>query len=95
MIPIKDFNYQNFIDFPVLAKDKDKLNKFLLTKGVELRSIYYTNCSKLFKMKNKFPNAEKYEKEILCLPNHKKINKGYIFFIVNCIHEFYREYRNV
>ena len=95
MILIKDFNFQNFMDFPILVKDKYKLNKFLLTKGIELRSIYYANCSKLFKMNNKSPNAEKYEKEILCLPNHKKIKKEYIIFIVSCIHEFYRDYRNI
>ena len=95
MIPIKDFNFQNFMDFPILVKDKYKLNKFLLTKGIELKSIYYVNCSKLFKMNNKFSNAEKYEKKILCLPNHKKIKKEYIIFIVNSIHEFYRDYRNV
>ena len=95
MIPINDFNFQNFMDFPILVKDKYKLNKFLLTKGIELRSIYYVNCSKLFKMKNKYSNAEKYEKEILCLPNHKKIKKEYIIFIVNCINEFYHDYRNV
>ena len=89
MIPIKDFGYQNFIDFPVLVKDKEGLNKFLLNKGIELRSIYYTNCSKLFKTKNKFLNAEKYEKEILCLPNHEKIQKKYIYFIINAISEFY------
>ena len=95
MIPIKDFNFQNFMDFPILVKDKYKLNKFLFTKGIELRLIYYANCSKLFKMNNQSPNAEKYEKEILCLPNHKKIKKEYIIFIVSCIHEFYRDYRNV
>ena len=95
MILIKDFNFQNFMDFPILVEDKYKLNKFLLTKGIELKSIYYVNCSKLFKMNNKFSNAEKYEKKILCLPNHKKIKKEYIIFIVNSIHEFYRDYRNV
>ena len=89
MIPVKDFGYQNFIDFPVLVKDKERLNKFLLNKGIELRSIYYTNCSKLFKKKNKFLNAEKYKKEILCLPNHEKIQKKYIYFIINSISEFY------
>ena len=89
IIPIKDFNFQNFIDFPILVKDKEKLNKFLLTKGIELRSIYYINCSKLFKTKNKFPNAKKYESEIICLPNHRKIKKEYIFFIVTSIKEFY------
>ena len=95
MILIKDFNFQNFMDFPILVKDKYKLNKFLLTKGIELKSIYYVNCSKFFKMNNEFSNAEKYEKKILCLPNHKKIKKEYIIFIVSCIHEFYRDYRNV
>ena len=95
IIPIKDFNFQNFIDFPILVKDKEKLNKFLLTKGIELRSIYYMNCSKLFKTKNKFPNAKKYESEIICLPNHEKIKKEYILFIKNCIIDFYDKYKSV
>ena len=60
MILIKDFNFQNFMDFPILVKDKYKLNKFLLTKGIELKSIYYVNCSKFFKMNNEFSNAEKH-----------------------------------
>ena len=96
LIPIEDFNFQNFIDFPIMAKDKLKLNKFLLNKGIELRSIYYRNCSNLFKIKSfRTPIAERYEKEILCLPNHRKIQKEYIIFIVNCIREFYRGYKNV
>ena len=30
LINISDFNYQNFIDFPLLVKNRNKLNKFLL-----------------------------------------------------------------
>ena len=33
--------------------------------------------------------AEKYEKEIICLPNHVKVNNKYIDYIVNKIFKFY------
>ena len=33
LLPIKDFNFQNFIDFPIIVKDKINLNKFLLKRN--------------------------------------------------------------
>ena len=44
LIKISDFNYQNFIDFPVLVKNRSKLNIFLLKNGIETRLYYYKNC---------------------------------------------------
>jgi len=90
LLPIKDFNFQNFIDFPIIVKDKINLNKFLLKNGIETRTIYYRNCSKIFKTKNSFcTKAEKYENEIICLPNHTKINNKYIDYIIQIISKFY------
>ena len=36
-----DENYQNFLDFPILVKRKESLNKFLLNHGVEVRLKHY------------------------------------------------------
>ena len=90
LLSIKDFNFQNFVDFPILAKDKANLNKFLLNQGIETRIIYYRNCNKIFNIQRlQSPIAQKYENEIICLPNHRKISKEYIKYIIDKISDFY------
>tara|TARA_B100001964_G_C14160648_1_gene566522 strand:+ start:19 stop:726 length:708 start_codon:yes stop_codon:yes gene_type:complete len=90
LLLIRDFNFQNLIDFPILVKDKTNLNKFLLNNGIETRTIYYRNCNKIFNIqKLQSPTAAKYEKEIICLPNHRKITKKYIDYIIDTISNFY------
>ena len=88
-INIKDYNYQNFLDFPILVKDKHNLNNYLLKKGIEVRFKHYYNCQKLFGSKLHCINAEKFENELICLPNHPKITISYIDFIVNNIELYY------
>ena len=90
LFSIKDFNYQNFIDFPLLVKNRDKLNNFLLSRGIEARLYYYKNCEKIFKKKMTFcKNSKKFENEIICLPNNNKIKLEYIDYIVNSISLFF------
>ena len=92
LFPIKDFNFQNLVDFPILTKDKKNLNKFLLNHGIETRTVYYKNCNKIFNIeKKRSSTAEKFENEIICLPNHSKISKKYIDYIVDTISNFYKE----
>jgi hypothetical protein len=52
LIKMNDFNYQNFLDFPILVNDKKGLNTFLLRKGIEVKYIHYRNCEKIFSSKN-------------------------------------------
>ena len=89
LIKIVDKNYQNFLDFPILVQDKKNLNKYLLDKGIEIRFKHYYNCEKMFKIKQKCVNAERYEKELICLPAHPKISFQYIDFIVKNIEIYY------
>jgi len=90
LLPIRDFNFQNLIDFPILVKDKINLNKFLLNNGIETRTVYYRNCNKIFNIqKLQSSTAEKYENEIICLPNHRKITKKYIDYIIDAVSNFY------
>ena len=42
--------YQNYLDFPVLVKEKDKLNFYLLKNGIEARLKHYYNCGKILKI---------------------------------------------
>ena len=89
IIKILDKNYQNFIDFPILVKDKKKLNEFLLKRGIEVRYKHYYNCAKMYGSNKKFVNAEKYAKELICLPNNKNIPLSYIDYIVKNIEVYY------
>lgn len=90
IFPVKDFNFQNYLEFPVLFKKKEKIHKYLMNKGFDLKKIHYFNCSKEFKSNYKCLNSERVEKEILCLPNHEKINNYYIDKLINEIKIFYK-----
>jgi len=89
LIKIQDENYQNFLDFPILVENKKDLNDYLLKKGIEIRLKHYYNCQKLFKNGKKCINVERYEKELICLPNHPKISLSYIDFIVKNIEVYH------
>jgi len=88
LIDIKNFNYQNFLDFPILVKDKYKLHKYLIENGIETKLIHYKDCRNIF-FKKKY-KKKLFEDEIICLPNHKKINKTYINLIIYKIASFYK-----
>ena len=42
---------------------------------------HYYNCAKMFNNKSSNAVAEKYEKELICLPVHPKITPSYISFV--------------
>ena len=84
-----DYNYQNYLDFPVLVKDKSKLNYYLLKHGIEARFKHYYNCAKIFKEKTFYKNAERYEKELICFPAHIKTKNAYIDFIEKKLRNYY------
>ena len=88
LIKITDENYQNFLDFPILVKNKNNLNKYLLDRGIEVRYKHYYNCEKMFGIRKECVNSEKYEKELICLPVHPKISLSYIDFIVKNIEAY-------
>jgi dTDP-4-amino-4,6-dideoxygalactose transaminase len=91
LIKIKDFNYQNFIDYPILVTNKKMLNSFLLKRGFELRFIYYKNCESIFSKNNhQCKNSKIFEESVVCLPNHNKINYSYINKLVKNIDNFYK-----
>lgn len=83
-----DPTFQNFNDFPIIVKKKEKLVKFLFEKGIETKTIQYLDCQKIFKSKDSNIN-QKYEDKVLCLPNHKNIKKKYMDFVVKNLFKFY------
>ena len=90
-IEIKDKNFQNFNEYPIIVKDKDKLKNYLFEKGIETKFLQYIDCHKIFRHFNTSDKLNDYQKKILCLPNHIKITKNYIFYIVNCINSYYKK----
>ena len=91
LIKIDDFNYQNFLDFPILVNNKQKLNIFLLKKGIETKLIHYKNCEKIFSKSKRCKNSSLFEKELICLPNHEKITFNYIDRVIRYIKIFLDE----
>ena len=89
LFKIKDFNFQNYLDFPVLFKNKDHLYKHLLKKGFDTKKVHYFNCAKTFNFKEKFPNSQRIENEILCLPNNSEIDRIFIDKLIKEIELFY------
>ena len=87
---ITQFNFQNFVDFPIIVEKKNKLVKFLLEKGIELKTIHYQDCSKIFKNKTNCKTSSLFEKKIVCLPNHGKVSFDYIDNIILNIKNFYK-----
>jgi len=89
LLKIKDKSYQNYLDFPVLVKDKDKLNNFLLQRGIEIRYKHYYNCEKIFHKANDCKNSQLYENDLICLPIHSKIKLSYMDFVIKNIENYY------
>jgi len=85
LIQTNDDHYQNFLDFPILIKDKNLINRYLLKKGIEVRFKHYYNCGKMFENCKSYTNAERFEKELICLPVHPKISFSYIDLVVKNI----------
>ena len=95
LIKIKNFNYQNFLDFPILVHNKYKFNYFLLNRGIEIRFKQYYNCAKMFSNREKCKNADLYEKKLVCLPNHPKISINYANYILKNIENYIFRYNSM
>jgi dTDP-4-amino-4,6-dideoxygalactose transaminase len=89
LINIKNFDYQNFLDFPILVKNKNKLHEYLINNGIETKLIHYKDCRNIF-LKRKY-KKKLYEQEIICLPNHNKITEKYVDLIIDKISNFYKK----
>ena len=60
LIKIKDKDFQNFLDFPILIHHKKKqLVNYLFNNGLEVRTHFYSNCERIFN-NNLNNNSETY-----------------------------------
>ena len=73
--------FQNFLDFPIIVENSNKLHKFLFNHGIECKMYYYKYCNN--KKRNKI-----LEKSLLCLPCNHNILASEIKYICDLIKKF-------
>jgi len=92
LVSLKDPDFQNYNDFPIMVNNKKLLLNYLFKKGIETKAIQYLDCNKIFLSKNnKNETLDNFEDKIICLPNHKKITKKYIDYIIDCVSSFQKK----
>ena len=89
------YQYNTYHTFVVQVKKRDKLRKFLLSKGIQT-SIHYPipihkqpAFKKIYKNKIFLRNTEKQANEILTLPINQFLKPKEIKYIANLINSFY------
>lgn len=94
IVPIKNYNFQNFMDFPIIVENREKLNNYLLKNGIETKYIFYQDCIKIFKTessKEMRDNSEYFGNKVIGLPNHANISKYYMSYIGDKIKRYYEK----
>ena len=95
-IPLRKKNYlETFALYMACFKQRNKLEKYLLKNGIEVKIHYpiplhlQKAAKSLGYKKGDFPKAEKQSKELLTLPIHQYLNKKQINYIAKKIENFY------
>ena len=91
--PEPDGSFHAFYSYTVITPQRDQLQEYLNSKGIETKiqhpilMPYHIAYKKLFS-KIKIPVAGRLVKQILCIPNHEKLQQDEQEYIVKCIKEF-------
>ena len=95
----RDFNLKEvFHLYQINVKKRDKLQKFLIKKGVDAKvhypyPIHLQPAAKFLKYKKgDFPKAEQIANSTLSLPVHEFIKEQDIKYVVNLINYFYKKF---
>jgi dTDP-3-amino-2,3,6-trideoxy-4-keto-D-glucose/dTDP-3-amino-3,4,6-trideoxy-alpha-D-glucose/dTDP-2,6-dideoxy-D-kanosamine transaminase len=94
--PRRKFNLETYSLYMILCRKRDKLEKFLIKNGVEVKihypiPLHLQKASRIFKYKKgDFPVSEYQAKHLLTIPVHQFINREQIHYIINKIKEFYK-----
>ncbi len=87
---------QVFHIYVIKAKQRDKLKKYLISKGIDAKIHYpllmhlQPAAKKLGYKRGSFPIAEKLSKNIFSLPVHEFITKKQMNFVIKQIKNFYK-----
>ncbi len=94
--PRKKNNVEAFALYMGLFKNRDKLMKYLLKSGIDVK-IHYPKplhlqraAKNLNYKKGSFPVSEKQARKLLTLPVHQYLSKKHLNFMLNKIKLFYR-----
>lgn len=90
LIKINDENFQNFLDFPIITKNKKKIVEYLLNNGLEVRTHFYSNCEFLIDQRSNL-NSQKFEENIICLPSHHMITNEIVLKYCDTINKFFNK----
>ena len=91
MLIINEDNFfeKNFVVFGCVSMNQTWSTHTCPKSG---RIFYYNNCEKIFTQKtSSSKNSELYERKIICFPNHRKISKVYMDYIIKKVKNFYDE----
>lgn len=80
--------------YVIRAKRRNQLREFLLTKGIEVGihypiPIHFQKAYNYLKMREHFPNAEEFSKEVISLPIYPELTLQQITYICDEIKTFY------
>ena len=95
MLPNKNFNNRNHLEFPIICENKEKLFNYLIKKNIDVRKYYYRDLSSLKCYKEygrKCLNSLEMENKILTLPCYPEYSENNIHKIINAIQLFYKNY---
>jgi dTDP-4-amino-4,6-dideoxygalactose transaminase len=90
--------FSSCVIFLCLCEKRDKLQKYLQSKGIQSLIYYGTPLHKhkaSVKMglnKNKLPISEKLAKKVLALPHHQSLTSSKIRFICKEVNNFYKKF---
>ena len=90
-------NIETFALYMARFKKRDRLKKYLIKNGIEVKihypiPLHLQKASKILGYKKgNFPEAEKQAKELLTLPVHQYLSKKQMNFIVQKIENFYNK----
>lgn len=89
VLKINDFDYQNFLDYPIFVESRNDLVNYLLNRGLETRIHFYSNCEDVRGDLANNKNSQEFEDQIICLPSHSKISHNKIREYCSSISDFY------
>ena len=90
-------NKESFVLYIALFKNRDKLKKFLIKNGIDVKihyplPLHLQKASKNLKYrKGNFPVAEKQATQMISLPVHQYLEKKHLIYMVKKIKEFYNK----
>lgn len=94
--PEPDSSFHVYYSYTVITPQRDELQAYLNDNGIETKIQHpilmpYHKAYKDMLPKPDLPVAERLVKQILCIPNHEKLQQDELEYIVKTIQDFFRK----